>query len=321
MKLNRIHILFSGFLFFTFSFFCCQSKTKEDNTQNYNFEKPKPSEKDLPGPVSNDQQTNKPSLAPQSSSLPKKNTGPKVKVTAYEISPNPEGGNDLRGDQNYFIPVDTENLAIGGHPLTITKIRGLEQLKNVRHLILYGINYRFSDVFEAIKIFSNTVEKIVFVNCNIKDTSITDSFQKLKAIVIRNCEIFSTTTSFNFTSNEDLEYFYLFITFFPQTNDKEEETLKININSSERMKFISIDTNASPLIINKELCDKLTNVDTFAILKTTFDYGKNDYNLFKEYHNMILYDSPLGMPDKDVPFEYQFDTLCDDTNFEVIGAM
>lgn len=328
MKINWVNILSSAYLLFAFSFFGCQSKVKEDNTQNNNLQKPKPSGKDLPGPVPNDQQTNKPQLNPQSSSLPKKNTGPKVKITTYEISPNPEGGNDLSGEQNYFIPVDTENLAIGGHPLTITNIRGIEQLKNVKHLILYGINYNFSDVFEAIKILSNSVEKIVLVNCNIRDTSITESFTKLKAIVIRNTEIYNSPT-FNLSSNNNLEFFYLFVDFFPsvlsrkkflQYTQEERERVTLEINPPANLKLISINLPFFPLIITEKLCEKLSNVKTFAILDSTFDTGQNDYNLLKKYHNIVINES-LDIPDQAVPFEYKFDTLCDDTNFEVIGSM
>ena len=246
-------------------FIGCYSHSNTDQTDSQN--KPRST-------MSNDQQTNKPSWGQEPISRPldkntgtiNKDTGPKVKITAHI---NSRSGDS---EQDFFMPADTEKFEIWGFQLRIANIGGLEQLKNVRHLILIGVNYNDSDVFEAIKIFSNTLEKIVFVNCYISDSSITESFPKLKAIVYQVDNI-NSVPHFNFLSNNDLEYFYLYITVFYTIGDGDQftrakdilsytpemrENHSLEIDPSARMKFISIDSNYYPLIVTEKLCDKLS---------------------------------------------------------------
>jgi hypothetical protein len=80
-----------------------------------------------------DNRQNPVTIGPSEVPVPKKlspPTGPKVKITAYLNAP------DFKGDKDFYISEDCENLIIGGMPLNVNNVRGLEQLKKVKRLIL-----------------------------------------------------------------------------------------------------------------------------------------------------------------------------------------
>jgi hypothetical protein len=241
---------------------------------------------------------------------------------------------EMKGDREFKIPNDTTELAIGGHPLTIRNIRGLEKLKNVKLLYLYAINEKQSDVINAIKVLKDSVEEIILVNCNINEMDFLHLFNKLTTIIFSNGEL-NNLPSFQFEENLKLEYFFWFNSVFNRIIDEntglpkkvadmtEAEKLNVilRIDPSPAMKMIVIDTNYYPIIITEELLNKLQKTKRVAISKTSFDAGLNENILSTKYKNVLIYDNSMTAIKAEIPNDFQPDSLRVKKSYKVIGTV
>lgn len=257
-----------------------------------------------------------------------KSDAEKIKIVAHLTNARAE-----EQDREYLLPVDTTRLIIGGHPLTITNIRGLEQLKTVTYLYLYAINKNTDDVLDAIKVLGVTVEIIVCQNCSLKNLDFLKYFPNLKVILYGNGRL-ESCPYFDFTVNKNLEYFFWYNSTFESSvevfrNEQfdigdltadERKSITLMIEPSPSMKMLVVDTNMYPLIINTDLLKKLENIDYIYFSQSMLVNGGNDMDLLQQFRNVRIYANSMIAPEEEIPNRYRYKTLLDTTSFEIIGA-
>ncbi len=237
-------------------------------------------------------------------------------------------------ERETLISKNVEKLAIGGHPLTITNIRGLEQLIDVRQLYFYAINDQFSDVLNSINVFGN-LEKIIFENCSLQNLDFLSNFPRLTTIVFINGRIKGTST-FNFTANTNLKYFYFIsglikgqlmspsgFSILPKKMDEyskeEKKYLTLKIFLPKGMKKIIFFTDKYPLIISNELLDNINAVSKVIFSRESVTNSENDLNTIREQKNITFSDEEII--DGDVPEEYQYKKLQETIDYEIVGLI
>jgi len=187
----------------------------------------------------------------------------KVKIIAHLNTTMINSGTN--NDVELYVLRNTENLFIGGGPpLTITNIRGMEQLKNVKRLILYNINNTSgtpSDVINSIIIFYQ-LEELCISNCTLIDMDFINSFKNLKILVINDSDIKSRNLDIKKLNN--LQQLSIYRTDFDRGKKMEfflSSVIKYLLLRSESTIQIKLSKEKILNIINIYLGDKTQLTD------------------------------------------------------------
>lgn len=251
-----------------------------------------------------------------SKSSQQESSGEKVKIISYLDETFVYGG--FKGDVEQYILKDTENLRIGWMPLHISNIRGLEQLNNVKRLILgaiENISGEPEDVIDSIVIFKG-LEELYIDACNLKDMDFINNFKKLKILVMENTEI--ENNKIDLSELSMLEYFILLEygnVSMPEKATPLELNLPFNIKeiyiwytlSPIRLKNIKIEdiNKLGKIYLTKIKSERFKKMRTILLDEDGKEIpeGKNIEYIYDDEYDKFL---PNGLKRNDI--SYKFDT-------------